>query len=533
MLLSKLGELISEYQPAGTVLVIIGFVAVTHMCGINPDKLRWFLERSTHEVCGNSSRADVPPADFPSFTHIKHVAAPASKSYLHREIIAASLAGHELQLDITDLSDDILATYEAMVKLPNQPPRKNNVINRNAGTPERFDIPSTAGHNGVVNRKGESERSGGSMCSRLIIDCKESGTTLRFLLPVVASLGVDAEFKLHGRLSDRPISELNEQLELHGMKITRDTPDSLRISGRLPNQRLQSGEFTFDSPQSSQFISGLLFALPLLESDSVIRIRGRFESKAYVRMTLSVLRRYGIDIRCTSASDEWIYTIPGNQRYVGKVGTVNALEIEGDWSNAAVLLAIGALSGEQLRVTNLPLRSEQGDRRILDLLKEFGIKLRCYPDAISTLNGTVDIYPSEGLKSIDAIDASDCPDLVPIIALLATQARGRTQIYGAKRARLKESDRLSGTCAVLTELGADISETSDGLVIVGTGILSGSYVGDGYGDHRIIMMLAAASLVSEQPVRIHGCRAVAKSYPDFFKVLGRLGLTTKVLSDDD
>ena len=371
------------------------------------------------------------------------------------------------------------------------------------------------------------------MCSRLIIDCKESGTTLRFLLPVVASLGVDAEFKLHGRLSDRPISELNEQLELHGMKITRDTPDSLRISGRLPNQRLQSGEFTFDSPQSSQFISGLLFALPLLESDSVIRIRGRFESKAYVRMTLSVLRRYGIDIRCTSASDEWIYTIPGNQRYVGKVGTVNALEIEGDWSNAAVLLAIGALSGEQLRVTNLPLRSEQGDRRILDLLKEFGIKLRCYPDAISTLNGTVDIYPSEGLKSIDAIDASDCPDLVPIIALLATQARGRTQIYGAKRARLKESDRLSGTCAVLTELGADISETSDGLVIVGTGILSGSYVGDGYGDHRIIMMLAAASLVSEQPVRIHGCRAVAKSYPDFFKVLGRLGLTTKVLSDDD
>ena len=317
------------------------------------------------------------------------------------------------------------------------------------------------------------------------------------------------------------------------MKITRDTPDSLRISGRLPNQRLQSGEFTFDSPQSSQFISGLLFALPLLESDSVIRIRGRFESKAYVRMTLSVLRRYGIDIRCTSASDEWIYTIPGNQRYVGKVGTVNALEIEGDWSNAAVLLAIGALSGEQLRVTNLPLRSEQGDRRILDLLKEFGIKLRCYPDAISTLNGTVDIYPSEGFKSIDAIDASDCPDLVPIIALLATQARGRTQIYGAKRARLKESDRLSGTCAVLTELGADISETSDGLVIMGTGILSGSYVGDGYGDHRIIMMLAAASLVSEQPVRIHGCRAVAKSYPDFFKVLGRLGFTTKVLSDDD
>ena len=142
MLLSKLGELISEYQPACTVLVIIGFVAVTYMCGINPDKLKCILERSTHEVCGNSSRADVPPADFPSFTHIKHVAAPASKSYLHREIIAASLAGHELQLDITDLSDDILATYEAMVKLPNQPPRKNNVINRNAGTPERFDTPS-------------------------------------------------------------------------------------------------------------------------------------------------------------------------------------------------------------------------------------------------------------------------------------------------------------------------------------------------------------------------------------------------------
>ena len=178
-----------------------------------------------------------------------------------------------------------------------------------------------------------------------------------------------------------------------------------------------------------------------------------------------------------------------------------------------------------LRINNLPLPSKQGDIKVLDLLEDFGVKVNRYSDMLDVNAGCVDVFPCKKLSAINSIDASGFPDLVPILALIACVASGKTVIRNAERLRYKESDRLASTCKVLRSLGADISETEDGLIIEGVDALCGSYKGDGCGDHRIIMMLAVASLISDGIVRIHEASAVAKSYPLFFEVIKLLGLT--------
>lgn len=426
----------------------------------------------------------------PLFAPLQEVSAPPSKSYLHREIIAAMLSSHQLELDAQEASEDIIATYEAV-----------KIISNHANYSALRVLESR-----IV-----------SADDKLILECKESGSTLRFLLPVVAALGLNAEFRLAGRLRERPMQQLISQLERHGANITISDSGSISIS--VSSSHITPGEYNFANPESSQYISGLLFALPLLNGDSVIRIYNNLESSAYVVMTLDVLGKYGIKVDYAHTNKEWVFNVPGNQKYIYSAST-----IDGDWSNAAFLLALGALGNSPIRVRNLPLPSMQGDMKILDLLEDFGVTINCYPDILDVNGGSIDVFPCRNLRAINSINASGFPDLVPIIALIASLANGTTVINNAERLRYKESDRLASTCSVLRNLGANIEETEDGLIIEGVDTLRGSYEGDGCGDHRIIMMIAVSSLVSEGIIRIHEASAVAKSYPNFFEVLKLLGL---------
>lgn len=439
------------------------------------------------EICPES--AAISHRGAPLFAPTRSVSAPPSKSYLHREIIAAMLSGSDLCLDAKELSDDIIATYEAV-----------KIISNHTN----------------CSALGNLESSIVSSDDKLILECKESGSTLRFLLPIVAALGLNAEFKLTGRLRERPMQQLISQLERHGASITISDSGSISISAS--SSHITPGEYNFANPESSQYITGLLFALPLLNGDSVIRILNNLESSAYVMMTLDVLGKYGIKVDYAHTNKEWVFNVPGNQKYIYSASTP-----DGDWSNAAFLLALGALGNSPIRVRNLPLPSMQGDMNILDLLEDFGVTINCYPDILDVNGGSIDVFPCRNLRAINSINASGFPDLVPIIALVASLANGTTVINHAERLRYKESDRLASTCSVLRNLGANIEETKDGLIIEGVDTLRGSYEGNGYGDHRIIMMIAVSSLISDGIVRIHEASAVAKSYPNFFEVIKLLG----------
>ena len=314
-------------------------------------------------------------------------------------------------------------------------------------------------------------------------DCGESGATLRFLLPVAAALGRETTFRLHGRLPQRPLGPLWE------------APGELLCAGRL-----ESGRFALPGDVSSQFFSGLLFALPLLDGPSELIAVTPPESAGYIAMTLAALRRFGI--AAEPLPDGW--AVPGGQRY----RSPGAVRAEGDWSNAAFWLAAGALS-RPVTVTGLQAESGQGDRVILEYLRRFGAEVEQNADAV-----TVRPAPLHGCS----LDVRGTPDLAPPLALLAACAAGTTRITGAARLRYKESDRLASIAAALRALGADVRDLPDGLEIAG-GRLTGGTV-DACGDHRIAMLAAIASARCD--VRLRGAECVEKSDPHFWQTLAGL-----------
>ena len=391
------------------------------------------------------------------------IAAIASKSQAHRLLICAALADRATSLSCAELSKDIEATAACLAALC------ADIRYHNAG----YHV---------------TPREKAAVCR---CDCGESGSTLRFLLPVAAALGVETTFVLHGRLPERPLSTLWEELEAHGCKLSRPTADTVRCAGRLTG-----GTYRMAGNVSSQFISGLLFALPLTGEGSNIMLTSPLESADYVRMTLAALRTFGI----TVGENEHGWHIPAGQRY----RSCGSARVEGDWSNAAFWLTAGAISGE-MTVTGLTPDSPQGDRRIADLLARFGAE-------VAWRDNTVTVRPRR-LRGID-IDARDIPDLVPPLALAAACAEGTTRIYGAERLRIKESDRLQSVAGALNALGAAVEILPDGLLIHG-GALTGGTV-DSQNDHRIAMLAAIASAVCTEPVTLHGAEAVQKSYPRFW-----------------
>jgi len=389
----------------------------------------------------------------------------SSKSFAHRLLICAALADRPTRIGVNGISDDINATIRCIKAM-------------GCGIVTQDDAL-------LVEPHGESQP------PSVVLDCGESGSTARFLLPLAAHLFESFTLNGSGRLPGRPFAPLCRALTEAGCSFDDDT---LPLTG---SGKIRAGDFPIAGDVSSQFISGLLFALPLLDGDSSVMLTTPLQSSGYVDMTIEVLALFGIEIeRC-----ECGFRVKGNQRY----RSPGEAKAEGDWSNAAFFLCMGALGGE-VSLQGLSPRSTQGDREVIDILRRFGANTNICDGDCTVMAGT--------LRAI-SIDAAQIPDLVPVLAVIASVAAGETKIFNAQRLRIKESDRIQSTFDMLSGLGADARITEDGLEIRGKEKLAGGTV-DGSGDHRIVMAAATAASVCENPVVIRGCEAVNKSYPSFF-----------------
>ena len=402
------------------------------------------------------------------------LAAIPSKSAAHRLLIAAALADKPTAVRIPKTNRDIEATIRCLTALG-------------------ADI-RPRGEEFLVTPLDP----GPGTC---VLDCGESGSTLRFLVPVAGALGKRAVFRLAGRLAQRPMEPLAGELAAHGCDLTLDpAAQTLTVTGALV-----PGDYVLPGNVSSQFFTGLLFALPLLAGPSTLRIKGELESAAYLDLTLDALARFGLT---PAPLPDPGWTVPAQDyRSPGRV------ETEGDWSNAAPWLCMGALAGSGITVTGLNNESLQGDRAVCAVLARQGGQVTCYRDRVTVRPGTPE--PT-------FIDARNIPDLVPVLAALAAASPGVTRVTGAARLRLKESDRLETTARLLNDLGGQVRETEDGLLITGGARLRGG-TADAAGDHRIVMAAAVASAVSTGPVTILGAQAIEKSYPTFWEDLEALG----------
>lgn len=348
-----------------------------------------------------------------------------------------------------------------------------------------------------------------------IIDCLESGNTLRFTVPVAAALGGEWLFTGVGRLPERPMSVYQEFFPSHGVAYEpagngKNLP--LRLSGKLT-----PGLFEVPGNISSQFISGLLFALPLLEGESEIVLTSPLESKGYVELTLSALKAFGVE--CVETERGW--KVPGGQAYAPRDHTV-----EGDWSQAVFFLAMAALGGEKVRLHGLNRDSGQGDKACVPCLEAFGLRTCWEGDVLTAWNPNRE-KPFGGLRGT-VIDASQINDLVPALAVCGALAQGKTEIIHAERLRLKESDRLAAMGEAINSLGGSARETVDGLSIQGVPCFRGG-IADGKNDHRVVMALAAAGLRCEGELSVTDEQSIQKTYPGFFEDFRKLGGTANVV----
>ena len=385
------------------------------------------------------------------------IPAIASKSQAHRLLICAALADKPTAVKCATVSADITATAACLNALGAHIERGDGVF---TVEPIRA-LPEHA-----------------------VIDCGESGSTLRFMLPVVCALGVDTTIKMHGRLPARPLSPLWEELERCGARLSRPTADTIAVAGKIGG-----GKYTLAADVSSQFISGLLFALPLTGEGGRIELTGTLESASYIEMTVRALRRFGVD----TAFENGGYTLRAESRYTSPGEVI----VEGDWSNAAFWVCADRILGGTLSVTGLDPDSPQGDRAV----ERASLRIAA---------GSA------------VIDCRDIPDLVPVLSVLAAVSPGQTRFINAGRLRIKESDRLKTTAALLQNLGAQVEELEDGLIVTGRARLKGGEA-DSANDHRIAMSAAVAALACEGPVILHGAQAVNKSYPGFWADYRRLG----------
>ncbi len=397
------------------------------------------------------------------------IRAISSKSEAHRALICSAISDNKTHIICTDTNNDIDATADCLNAL-------GAVVTR---AEDGFDV--TPVRKSALNHHAD-------------LPCNESGSTLRFLLPLAASLGGDCSFHMRGRLSERPLSPLYELLAENGVSLSPKGENPLCIRGAL-----KSGDYSVKADISSQYISGLLFALSVANGESSLTLDGKIESAPYIRMTADTLKLFGADISFNE--DQNKFYIKGMDR----LHSPSHVSIGGDWSNAAFFLCAGAVGKVPVTLTGLDINSRQGDSAVLGLLREMGASIRQIKDEIT-------VFPSS-LHATD-IDASQIPDLVPILSLAASVADGETKIYNAARLRLKESDRIESVCKILSALGADINATADGMIIRGKKELIGGGV-DSFNDHRIAMTAAIASLVCKNEVKISNFDAINKSYPAF------------------
>ncbi|MEA4988542.1 MAG: 3-phosphoshikimate 1-carboxyvinyltransferase [Anaerovorax sp.] len=374
------------------------------------------------------------------------VKVPPSKSIAHRAVICSALSNTNKFLGL-NLSDDLIATSKGMQTL----------------------------------------REGGEV----VIDCNESGSTLRFLIPISLVLGNGGRFLGRGNLGKRPLTPFYPIFDQ--CKIQYEECSNVSLDFRI-NGKLVSGNYSISGDISSQFISGLFFALPLLSGDSTLTITTPLESKGYLDLTRSVMDEFGVKVE---KKENQVYYIKGNQSYQNQ-----NFEIEGDYSQAAFFLCANTL-GSNIRIANLKRDSLQGDKAALELLSKI---------------------KEQNTSSLITIDGSQCPDIIPVIALAAALQEGKkTQIIHAQRLRLKECDRISAVTQELNKLGANIKELADGFYIEGVAQLRGGTEVWSHKDHRIAMMLSIAATVCKNPIILQDYECVSKSSPDFFKDYLQLG----------
>lgn len=402
------------------------------------------------------------------------VTPPPSKSAAHRALICAALASGRSVLTPAVPSRDIEATAAAVGAL-------GAVVAVSGGA---LWVDGTAGRPQAAD--GD------------VIDCGESGSTLRFMIPVAALSGRRLTFVGHGRLPRRPIGPYLDCLPPAGVRCRTEGGLPLTIEGQL-----RPGEFRLPGDVSSQFVTGLLLALPLLAGDSRIRLLSPLESAGYVDMTLAAMARCGVTVRPTADG----YAIPGGQSY-----RACDTAVETDWSQAAFWLAAGALGGP-VTCRGMDTRSRQGDRAVFSILEKSGVRMTVQGDRV-----TAAADRREGFT----VRAAQIPDLVPMLAAYACFCEGPSCITDAGRLRLKESDRLHAMALGLRALGAHITEQPDGLRIEPAGPLPGG-TADTAGDHRIAMALSVAAAGCAGPSRLIGCECVEKSYPEFFTDFQKLG----------
>lgn len=446
------------------------------------------------------------------------VRAPSSKSQAHRLLIAAALSEHETAIRCDDLSADITATIACLNALGAEIVRDGEMLRvlpvfaalraENSGRAARKTKSTSNDVQGAraCSTQAKAACNAASISNRAVQDvggekllrCGESGSTLRFLLPLCGALGVSAAFNREGRLPERPLKPLDEQLTAHGMAI-RSEGALLHVHGKL-----RAGEYTLPGNVSSQYVTGLLMALPLIEGESVLRIEGKLESADYVAMTLDTLEKAGIRVEAMDGG----FRIPGGQRYDVPAGSA----VEGDYSSAAFFLCMGALSNAGVTVTNLDSASRQGDKRVSEILAQLGAQVEYGADSVTVRRGA--------LRGA-VIDASMIPDLVPALSAVAALCSGETRFTHAERLRLKESDRLTATKNLIAALGGDARETADGLIIIGQPRLAGGTV-DPCGDHRLAMTAAVAACGCAGEVVVPDAQCVGKSYPAFWNDMKRL-----------
>lgn len=408
------------------------------------------------------------------------VTVPPSKSMTHRAVISACLANGVSMIENVILSDDIVATCNGM-----------RALGASIGYLPQRDQRMSLRINGVHHDHFHTAH----------IDCNESGSTLRFLIPISALTHEMVTFHGKGQLISRPLSVYTDIFE--EKKIAYHYPDNtlpISISGPLP-----SGEYRVRGDISSQFISGLMMALPLLKENSRIQVVGAFESIDYVKMTLSTLKCFGVSI---DQVDDQCFHVQGNQVY-----TPQHYVVEGDYSQAAFWIVAATLFGDLL-INGISCESLQGDQAILDIVSRMGGHF----EWVSSTELKVFQAKTKGIE----IDVTHIPDLVPILAVLASYSEGFTHITGGKRVRLKESDRLLSTATELNKLGCKIELLEDGLRIEGVKHLNAASVSS-WGDHRIAMALGIAAMGVESEIVLEGFEHVKKSYPGFWEDYQKVG----------
>lgn len=390
---------------------------------------------------------------------------PASKSCAHRALICAALAQGISVISGVSMSKDIEATIGAMTALGADFKINENriIVTGITEAPEKADI-----------------------------NCNESGSTLRFIMPVAAALGTESTFIGRGRLPQRPVDIYKRELSKNGAEfLALEMPYIIRGN-------LKGGIYNIEGDVSSQFVTGLLFALPLLAEDSEIVLTSCLESRPYVDITIDIMRHFGIKIQEIQNG----FHIKGNQKYIP-----HDEQVEGDYSQAAFFYTANAL-GADIELENLNENSVQGDKRIIEIIGQ-----ACHDRKIGSFRA----------------DCSDIPDLVPILTVLGAFGSGESVIYNAKRLKIKESNRLEASASLINSLGGDIEVTDDGLIIRPVQYMHGGEV-DSFGDHRIVMAAAIAASAVNSSVIIRGAEAAEKSYPNFFKDYTQLGGKINVIN---